>query len=188
MFTKFAHLTNPNKIIRLKNYRFSGTMEDTDANDMMIKCLNFSKNSGWVYIISISGRRQYNKVCVLWMIILISGIDRLIYHHSVYSDNILMCLSQGCDFWYQASYCLQNFVEMPVTTSLWNSNIPIFCFCTVRKRLYAFAIETFTAHAKKDHHHFFDLMRTLYVDINWSNRSAPPISLLQYSKGFSIGT
>ena len=65
MFTKFAHLTNPNKIIRLKNYRFSGTMEDTDANDMMIKCLNFSKNSGWVYIISISGRRQYNKVCVL---------------------------------------------------------------------------------------------------------------------------
>ena len=45
----------------------------------------------------------------------ISGIDRLIYHHSVYSDNILRCLSRGCDFWYQASHCLQHFVETPVT-------------------------------------------------------------------------
>ena len=45
----------------------------------------------------------------------ISYIDRLIYHHSVYSNNILMCLSQGCEFWYQASHCLQHFVEMLVT-------------------------------------------------------------------------
>ena len=45
----------------------------------------------------------------------ISGIYRLINHHSVYSDNILMCLSQGWDFWYQASHCLQHFVETPVT-------------------------------------------------------------------------
>ena len=65
-----------------------------------------------------------------------------------------------------------------MTTSLWNSNIPIFCFCTVRKKFYAFAIETFTAHAKKDHHHFFDLMQTIYVDTNWLNRSKPLICLL----------
>ena len=45
----------------------------------------------------------------------ISGIDRLIYQHSVYSDNILMCLSQECDFWYQASHYLQHFAETPVT-------------------------------------------------------------------------
>ena len=44
----------------------------------------------------------------------ISGIDILIYHHSVYSDNILMCLSKECDFWYQASHCLQHFMETPV--------------------------------------------------------------------------
>ena len=45
----------------------------------------------------------------------IFGIDRLIYHHSVYSDNILMRLLKGCDFWYQASHCLQHFMETLVT-------------------------------------------------------------------------
>ena len=45
----------------------------------------------------------------------ISGIDRLIYHRSLYSNNIFICLSQGCDFWYQASHCLLHFVETPVT-------------------------------------------------------------------------
>ena len=63
----------------------------------------------------------------------ISGIDRLIYHHSVYSDNILMCLSQGWDFRYQASHCWQHFVKTPVTLQAYsiflNSNIPIFCSC-----------------------------------------------------------
>ena len=37
----------------------------------------------------------------------ISSIDGLIYHHSVYSVNILMCISQGYDSWYQASHCLE---------------------------------------------------------------------------------
>ena len=45
----------------------------------------------------------------------ISCKNRLIYHHSVYSDNILLCFSQGCDFWYEASHCLQHIVETPVT-------------------------------------------------------------------------
>ena len=45
----------------------------------------------------------------------IAGIDRLIYHHNVYRDNIVMCLSQRYDSWYQASHCLQHFVETPVT-------------------------------------------------------------------------
>ena len=45
----------------------------------------------------------------------ISGIDKLIYYHSFYSGNILMCLSRECGFWYQASHCLQQFVEMLVT-------------------------------------------------------------------------
>ena len=62
-----------------------------------------------------------------------------------------------------------------ITTSLWNSNILFFCFCTVRKRFHAFSIEALTAHVKTGHHHFFDLMRTLYVDTNWSNRSTSPI-------------
>ena len=79
-------------------------------------------------------------------------------------------------------------VRIAMTTSLWNFNIPIFCFCTVWKRFHAFVIEAFTAHAKKGHRHFFDLMRTLYVDTNWSNRLTPPICLLQSSKGFDIGT
>ena len=48
-----------------------------------------------------------------------------------------------------------------MANSQWNSNIPIFCFCTVRKRFHTFAIEAFTAHVKKGHHHFFDLMRTV---------------------------
>ena len=49
----------------------------------------------------------------------ICGIDRLIYHHSVYSNNILMCLLQGCYFWYQSSHCLQHFVETPVTLQVY---------------------------------------------------------------------
>ena len=28
-----------------------------DANDATIKCLNFSENSGWIYIVSTSGRK-----------------------------------------------------------------------------------------------------------------------------------
>ena len=43
------------------------------------------------------------------------GVDRLIYHQSVYAHDILMCLSKVCDFWYQVSHCLQHFVEIPVT-------------------------------------------------------------------------
>ena len=130
-------------------------------------------------------------------------IIRVIYQHSVYSDNILMCLSKRCDFWYQASHWLQHFLEttvtllvyffqkyakIVVTNSFWNSKIPIFCFCTVRKRFYAFATEAFTTHAKKLHRHFFDLIRTQYVDTNWSYRSAPLICLLQSLKGFGFGT
>ena len=33
----------------------------------------------------------------------------------VYSDNILMCLSQGCDYCYQALLCLQHFVKTALT-------------------------------------------------------------------------
>ena len=127
----------------------------------------------------------------------ISGIDRLIYN--IYSDNILMCLSQKGDFWCKVSHCLQHFVETPVTLQAYFSqkvpglsSQPLFrtltpIFCTVRKRFRAFSIETFTDHVKKGHHHFFDLMWTFYVDTNWSNRSTPPICLLWSSKGFDIG-
>ena len=93
-----------------------------DANDTIIKWLNFSENTGWVYIISSSGRtfcgrfmndsplsnQGVGQHCI-------SGIYRLIYQHRVYSDNNLMCFSQGCDCWYQASHCLQHFMETLVT-------------------------------------------------------------------------
>ena len=74
-----------------------------------------------------------------------------------------------------------------MTTSLWNS-YQFFASVQCKKRFHAFAVEAFTAHAKESHHHFFHLMRTLYVDTNRSNRSTPPICLLQSSKGFGIGT
>ena len=45
----------------------------------------------------------------------IPDIVRLIYHHIVYSGNILMWLSERCDCWYQSSHCLQHFVETTVT-------------------------------------------------------------------------
>ena len=113
-----------------------------------------------------------------------------------------MSLSQVCDFWYQASHCLKHFGEMLLTLqayffqkmpelswqSLFGTLTYLFFFFTVRKRFHAFAIEEFTAHPKKGHHHFFDLIRTLYVDTNLLNRSTPPICLLQSSEGFSIGT
>ena len=121
----------------------------------------------------------------------ISGIDRLIYHHSDYRDNILTCFSQGYDFWYQASHCFEHLVKtsdfaglflpkdarIVVKTSLWNSNIPIFIFCRVGKRFHAFAIEVCTTHAKKIRHHFFDLIQTKYINTNWSNRSTTSICL-----------
>ena len=53
MFTRFTHLTNPKKIIGFQELQKTG-----DANDTIIKCLNFSENSGWVYIINTSGRKQ----------------------------------------------------------------------------------------------------------------------------------
>ena len=65
MFIRFTHLTSPKEIIGLKNFRFSGITEDQRyANDTLIKCLSFSEMVGWVYIISTSGRKQYNKFCV----------------------------------------------------------------------------------------------------------------------------
>ena len=69
-----------------------------------------------------------------------------------------------------------------MTTSLSNTNIPISCFCTVQKSFRAFLIELFTAYGKKGHHHFFDLMCTLLVDKNWSNRSTPLICLFVGNK------
>ena len=60
--------------------------------------------------------------------------------------------------------------------SLWNSNIPIFCFCTVRKRFHAFAIEAFTTHAKKGRHHFFELMWTVnnvWTQTGWTDQLHP---------------
>ena len=45
-----TQLASPKKIVGLKNCMFSGT------NNTVIKCLNFSENSGRVYIISVSGR------------------------------------------------------------------------------------------------------------------------------------
>ena len=123
----------------------------------------------------------------------ISGIDRLIYHHSVCSDNILMYLSQRCDFCYQALHCWQYFVETSVTLQAYflqkmlelswqvlfgTLTYQFFCICTVRKRFHTFANEAFTAHWKEGQLHFFDLMQTLYVDTSWSNRSRPPICLL----------
>ena len=90
------------------------------------KMPNFSEKSGWVYIINTSGRKQYNKFCVSRMTVLetvrmygnsvfLCGIHELIYHHNVSSVNILVCFSQGCDFWYHVSHSMQNFVETPVT-------------------------------------------------------------------------
>ena len=106
--------------------------------------------------------------------------------------------------WYQASHCLQHFVETSVTLQayffqkmpelswqsipLWNSNTPTFCFYAVQKIFHAFTIEAFTAYSKKSHHHFFDLMQTQYVETNWWNRSTTPIYLLQSSIGVSICT
>ena len=114
----------------------------------------------------------------------ISSIDRLIYHHSVYSDNILMCLSQGCDFWYQASHCLQYFEETPVTLqAFFFKKIPELSwqplFGTLTYHFFLLlnsAVKAFTVHMKKFHHHFFDLMRNLYVKTTWSSRSAPPFA------------
>ena len=62
MFTRFTHLANPKKIIGLKS--FQELRKTGYVNDIIIKCLNFSENSGWVYIISTFGRKQYNKFCV----------------------------------------------------------------------------------------------------------------------------
>ena len=82
----------------------------------------------------------------------LSGIDRMIYQHSVYSNNVFISLSQGCDFWYQVSHCtllatfrgngndfsdvfLPKDARIIMTTSLWNSNILLFCFCIVWKKV-----------------------------------------------------
>ena len=111
-----------------------------------------------------------------------------------------MCPSQGCNFWYQASHCLQHFVETAVPLQAYFfqkmqellrqplfGNIT-FCFYTVQKRFHAFAIEAFTTHAKKGHHHFFDLMRTLYVDTSLSSQDTtkflPSVSKSKDTLGF----
>ena len=196
MFTRFTHLTSPKKILGLKNCRFSGTTEDRrDAIDTLIKWLNFSENSGWVYIISTSGRKQYNTFCVSfkqW------GCRATLYFWHRYIDLPPQYLQRQCfdvpftKIWFLVSsftllatfrgnasdfaglFLLKD-SKIVITTSLWNSNILFFCFCTVRKRFHAFSIEALTAHVKTGHHHFFDLMRTLYVDTNWSNRSTLPV-------------
>ena len=64
MFTWFTHLTSPKKVIGLKNAGFQELGKTGDANDTIIECLNFSENSGWVYIISTSSRKQCNEFCV----------------------------------------------------------------------------------------------------------------------------
>ena len=92
----------------------------------------------------------------------ISGIDRLIFLHNVYRDNTLICLSQGCDFWYQASHCLKHFVELLVTLpAYFFQKMPELSWQPVFRTLtyqffpsvlfLVFVIEVFTVHAKKGH-------------------------------------
>ena len=47
------------------------------------------------------------------------------------------------------AFILPKDVKIVMATSLWNSNIPIFCFCTVQKRFCGFAIEVFNAMQRK---------------------------------------
>ena len=131
----------------------------------------------------------------------ISGIDILIYHHSVYSDNILMCLSKECDFWYQASHCLQHFVETPVTLQAYFfQKMPELSWQPLLGTL-TYQLLTSVQWGKGYVHlalkhlpptqrpsPFLGLVPTLYVETNWSNRSTPPICLLKPSKSFNIGT
>ena len=42
----------------------------------------------------------------------ISGIYRLVYHHSVYSDHNSMCFSQERDCWYQALHFMETLVTL----------------------------------------------------------------------------
>ena len=117
----------------------------------------------------------------------ISCKNRLIYHHSVYSDKKRFCFSQGCDFWYEASHCLQHIVETPVTLQdYFFQKMPVLSWQPLFGTLTCQFL--LTTHVKKVHHHFFDLIWILYMDTNWSNRSTPLICLLQSSKGFGIGT
>ena len=53
-----------------------------------------------------------------------------------------------------SDFFLPKDTRIVMTTSPWNSNISIFCFCTVKKRFHAFFIKVFTA---KSHSYFFDL-------------------------------
>ena len=65
MFTRFTHLTSPKNIIGLKKTAaLQGVRKTGDVSDTIIKCTNFSENSGWIYMITTSGRKQYNKFCL----------------------------------------------------------------------------------------------------------------------------
>ena len=57
MFTRFTQLASPKKVIGLKTAGFQELRNTGDGNDTIIKCLNFSEDSGWVYIISTSSRK-----------------------------------------------------------------------------------------------------------------------------------
>ena len=71
------------KVIFTENYSFYNyvhkvytpykSQENNRANDRAIKCLNFSENRDWVYIIGASGIKEFDKVCVSWMIVLVTG-------------------------------------------------------------------------------------------------------------------
>ena len=131
----------------------------------------------------------------------ISGIDRLIFLHNVYRDNTLICLSQGCDFWYQASHCLKHFVELLVTLPAYFfqkmpelSWQPVFrtltyqFFPSVQYEKGSLYLSLKCSPHMQRKATFFHIMQTLYMDTNWSNMWTPPIfACCSPQKFFGIG-